>query len=46
MQEIYKNLKDDFLLIGLTGAIASGSTTVAFRPIIGIKEELKGANKC
>lgn len=28
MQEI-KNLRDNFLLIGLTGAVASGSTTVA-----------------
>jgi deoxycytidylate deaminase/dephospho-CoA kinase len=29
MQEIFKNLRDDFILIGLTGAIASGSTTVS-----------------
>lgn len=29
MQHIFKNLREDFLLIGLTGAVGSGSTTIS-----------------
>lgn len=29
MQEIFNSLRDEFILVGLTGAIASGSTTIS-----------------